>query len=82
MLPLSFKSVKLTESVFTSQADIPTNSSICYEKFIFSNYSEADFEDLGNADLYIFNQDDKAFAYFGLVLMYYNIQATMRNRYA
>ena len=51
MSPLSFKSVRLAESVVTRQV---------VTEGLSSNYSEADFEDLGrNADLYIFNQDDR-----------------------
>ena len=50
---VAFKSVKLAESVFTSQADVLTHQVVTEGSS--SNYSEADFEDLGrNADLYIF----------------------------
>ena len=56
--------------MFTSHADILTRQVVT--EGLSSNYNEADFEDLGrNADLYIFNRDcrqDKAFAYFSLVL--------------
>ena len=55
--PLSFKSVKLAESVFTSQADILTRQVVTKAGLSStSNYSEADFQDMGrNVDLYIFN---------------------------
>ena len=54
---VAFKSGKLAESVFTSQADILTRQLVTEDS---SNESEANFQDLGyNADLYIFNQDDR-----------------------
>ena len=54
----AFKSVKLTESVFTSKADILTRQVVT--EGLSSNCSEADFEDSGrNADLCNFNQDDR-----------------------
>ena len=80
------KSGKLAESVLISQADVLTRQ--VATEALSSNDSEASFQDLGhNADLYIFNQDDRqdhaflSFAYFGLVLMKYNIniQVTMRS---
>ena len=50
---VAFKSGKLAESVFTSQADILTRQLVTEDS---SNESEANFQDLGyNADLYIFN---------------------------
>ena len=52
---VAFKSVKLAESAFTSQADVLTRQ--VATKGLSSNDSEADFQDLGhNADLHIFNQ--------------------------
>ena len=55
---VAFKSVKLAESKFTSQADILTRQVVT--EGLSSNYSEADFEDSGrNADLCNFNQDDR-----------------------
>ena len=55
--PLSFKSGKLAESMFTSQADILTRQLVTEDS---SNESEVNFQDLGyNVDLYIFNQDDR-----------------------
>ena len=48
---VAFKSGKLAESVFTSQADILTRQLVTEDS---SNESEANFQDLGyNADLYI-----------------------------
>ena len=48
---------KLAESVFSSQADILTRQLVTEDS---SNESEANFQDLGyNADLYIFDQDDR-----------------------
>ena len=53
---VAFKSGKLAESVFTSQADILTRQLVTEDS---SNVREANFQDLSyNADLYIFNQDD------------------------
>ena len=55
---VAFKSIKLAESVFTSQADILTRQ--VATEGLSSNDSEADLQDLGhNADLNIFNQDDR-----------------------
>ena len=49
---------KLAESVFTSQADVLSRQ-VATEGLSF-NDSEANFQDLDhNADLYIFNQDDR-----------------------
>ena len=54
---VAFKSGKLAESVFTSQADILIRQVVTEGS---SNDNEANFQDLGyNADLYIFNQDDR-----------------------
>ena len=54
---VAFKSGKLAESVFSSQADILTRQLVTEDS---SNEIEAKFQDLGyNADLYIFNQDDR-----------------------
>ena len=55
---VAFKSGKLAESVFTSQADVLSRQ-VATEGLSF-NDSEANFQDLDhNADLYIFNQDDR-----------------------
>ena len=55
---VAFKSVKLAESLFTSQADILTRQ--VATEGLSSYYSEADFQDLRhNADLYILYQDDR-----------------------
>ena len=52
---VAFKSVKLAESAFTSQADVLTRQ--VATKGLSSNDSETDFQHLGhNADLHIFNQ--------------------------
>ena len=52
---IAFKSTKLAESVFAGQSVIQTRQ-VATEGLS----DEADFEDLGrNADLYIFNQDDR-----------------------
>ena len=56
---VAFKSGKLAESVFTSQADILIRQVVTEGS---SNDNKANFHDLGynyNADLYIFNQDDR-----------------------
>ena len=53
---VAFKSTKLAESVFTCQSDVLTRQ-LALEGL---SSDEAEFEDLDcNADLYIFNQDDR-----------------------
>ena len=55
---VAFKSGKLAESVFTSQADVLTLQ--VATEGLSSTDSEANFPDFShNADLYIFNQDDR-----------------------
>ena len=52
------KSGKLAESVLISQADVLTRQ--VATKGLSSNNSEANFQDsVHNADLYIFNEDDR-----------------------
>ena len=71
---VAFKSGKLAESVFKSQADVLTREVVMEGSF---NDKEANFQDLGhNADLYTFKQTGLSFS--GFVLMKYNIQVTMR----
>ena len=53
---VAFKSAKFAESVFAGQSVILTRQ-VATEGL---SSDEADFKDLGrNADLYIFNQDDR-----------------------
>ena len=53
---VAFKSAKLTESVFAGEPEVLTRQ-VATEG---SSSGEADFEDLGcNADMYIFNLDDR-----------------------
>ena len=67
--------------MFTSQADVLTRQ--VATEGLSSNDSEANFQDLGhNADLYIFNQDDRQDWAFAISVssawMKHNIQVTMR----